>query len=128
MLFHRHESLEPIGHRRALDPQQLLGQIGDHLVCRLECRLVLAEEHRAIEPEVIVVAPIERIEILRPPLLEEFAVAGDGPAVPVAYILVVAAQHVDVGRHVHEVARIGNDGAQRIGGASARAADTATSP
>ncbi len=84
---------------------------------RLERRLELAEEHRAVELEVVVVAAVERVEVERPLALEELAVGRDRLLVPDDDVVVVAAEHVDVGRHVQQVAGIGHEVAQLVAGA-----------
>ena len=84
----------------------------DHLVRRLERRLELAEEHRAVELEVVVVAAVERVEVDRPLAREVLAVGDDRALVPVDDVAVVAAQHVDVRRHVQQVAGVGHEVAQ----------------
>ena len=114
MQLHRHEALEPVGHRRGFDAQQVLRQSRDHFVGGFEGRFKLAEEHRAIELEVKIVAAIERIEIVGAFACEIFAVGRDRAAVAVDDILVEAAKHVDMGRHVEEMARIGNEVAQGV--------------
>lgn len=68
-----------------------------------------AAEHRPVDDEVIVMAAVERIEILRPRALQVLGVGLDRPAVPFHHRGIVPAQHVDVGRHVLEVAGIGNE-------------------
>src|SRR5262245_54730587 len=62
----------------------------------IEGLLELAEEHRAIELEVKIVAAIERIEIVGAFAREVFAVGRNRLAVAVDNIFVEAAKHIDV--------------------------------
>ncbi len=57
------------------------GRVDDHLVGRLERRPELAEEHRSVDPEVEVVAAVERVEVERPLALEVLPVRLDRPLV-----------------------------------------------
>ena len=66
MQLHRHEAFEPVGHRRRFDRSSSSGKAFDHPVGRLDRDLVLAEEHRAVELEVVVVDAIEGVEVHRP--------------------------------------------------------------
>ena len=59
---HGHERLEVVGHRRLLDPQQLLGQRGLEVRGDVQRDLRPAEEHRSVDREVAVVRVVERIE------------------------------------------------------------------
>ena len=65
----------------------------------------------------IIVAAVEGIEIDGTFALQIFFVGDRGLAVAVDHFLVVAAENINVGRHVDEMARIGNEAAQRITGA-----------
>ena len=127
MQAHRHEPLQPVGlsrprcaaATRAGSPQ---------LVGRLQRRLELAEEHRAVDREVVVVAAVDGVEVVRAREREVAAVGARGGLVPDHHVAVVAAQHVDVGRHVHEVAGVGDE--RRAAGRppAAPAPGRATSP
>ena len=111
---HRHEPLGPVRHRRHLDAQELLAERRGHLVGRLERRLDLAEEHRAVDLEVVVVAAVERVEVERALALEVLAIGLDRPLVPRDDVAVAAAQHVDVRRHVLQVPGVGHEPAQLV--------------
>ena len=112
---HRHEALGPVRHRRHLDAQQLLAERRGHLVGRLERRLDLAQEERAVDLEVVVVAAVERVEVERALALQVLAIGLDGPLVPRDDVAVAAAQHVDVRRHVLQVPGVGHEPAQLVG-------------
>ena len=112
---HRHEALGPVRHRRYLDAQQLLAERRGHLAGRLERRLDLAQEERAVDLEVVVVTAVERVEVERALALQVLAIGLDGPLVPRDDVAVAAAQHVDVRRHVLEVPGVGHEPAQLVG-------------
>ena len=115
MRLGRNEGLEPVGHGRRLHAQQSLRQARNHLAGRRHRRLVLAEEHRTIGFEVIIVAAVEGIEVGRARMVHILAVGGDAGVVPIDHGLVVAAQHVDVSGHVLEMAAVGHQAAQPVG-------------
>ena len=112
---HGDERLEVVGHRRLLDPQQLLGQRGLEVGGDAQRDLRPAEEHRPVDREVAVVRVVERVEpdpaLARDVLLVDL----DRAQVRLERALVVAAQHVDVRRHVHQVAGVGDERAQLVG-------------
>ncbi len=64
----------------------------------------------------IVVLAVAGVEIHPPFAGKELLVRRAGPLVPEDRVLVGAALHVDMAGHVHEVARIRHQGAQRVGG------------
>ena len=109
-------ALEEIGHRRRGNAQHRLGHGLDQLVGGGDGRRVLAEEHRAISGEMVVVHPVAGVEVHRPGAVVELAVSDDRFLVPVHRVAVVAALDVDVGRHVHQVAHVGADLAQPVAG------------
>ena len=65
---------------------------------------LLAQEHRAVDLEVVVVRPVERVEVHRSLARQELLVGRDRVGVAGDDPPVVPAQHVDVGRHVPQVA------------------------
>ena len=81
MHLHGHIPFHPISHRRAFDPQELFGQGLQHFVGRLEGCLLLAQEHRSVKLEVIIVNAIGRVEVVGPGPLQELAVCDDGAMV-----------------------------------------------
>ena len=87
------------------------------LIGGFQGRSVLAEEHRRIEFEVVVVAAVEGVEIDRPFLFQVFAVGLDRPAVGDHGAAVIAAEHVDVRRHMAQVSGVRHQVAQDIAGA-----------
>ena len=64
----------------------------------------------------VVVAAVEGVEVEGAFALQELAVGHDRAAVSGDHVAVVAAEHVDVGGHVHEVAGVGDEVAQLVGG------------
>jgi hypothetical protein len=112
---HGDERLEVVGHRRLLDPQQLLGQRGLEVGGDAQRDLRPAEEHAPVDREVAVVRVIEGVEADPALTRDVLLVDLDRAQVPLERALVVAAQHVDVGRHVDEVAGVGDERAQLVG-------------
>ncbi len=109
-------ALEEIRHRRRGNAQEFLRHRLDQLVGGSNRRIVLAQEHRAVGREVIIVYTVARVEIHRPDVVVELTVGDDGLLVPQHRVTIVAALDVDVRRHVGEVAHIGADLAQPIAG------------
>ena len=109
-------ALEEIGHRRRGDAQRFLGHGLDQLVSGGDGGRVLAEEHGAVGGEVVIVHPVSRIEVHRPGAVVELTVRDDRLLVPVHRVAVVAALHVYVRGHVHQVAHIGGQLAQAVAG------------
>ena len=110
-----HERLQPVGHRRRLDREQLGRELRREFVGGLQRRRVLALEHRRVDDEVQVVRPVQRVEVQRtravdePPICLHRSVIGHDRAA------VVTAQHVDVAGHVLQVAGVGHQAAQQVG-------------
>ena len=80
--------------------------------CSAICRL--PAEHRGVDHEVQVVGAVERVEVQRPFAFDELAVCRHGAQIGFHRAAVVAAQHVDVGGHVLQMAGIGHQSAQQI--------------
>jgi hypothetical protein len=68
----------------------------------------------SMKSAVQVVVAIHRVDVERPLALEELAVGDDGPLVVDNDVSIVAAQHVDVRRHVHQMARVRHQVAQVV--------------
>ena len=118
MHLHRHEAFQPVRHRRALHPERRFGNGRQHARRRLHRGPVLAEEHRPVEHEVVVVRKRQRVPGSGGFIaFEELPIGSDGAPVPFHHRLVVPALDVDVGGHVPKVAPIGHELAQAIGGA-----------
>ena len=109
-------ALEEIGHGRRGDAQHFLGHGLDQFVGSGDGGRVLAEEHRAVGGEVVIVHPVARIEVHRSGAVVELAVRDDRLLIPVHRVAVVAALHVDVRGHVHQMAHIGGQLAQTVAG------------
>ena len=117
MHLHRHEPLQPVRHGRALHSEHGLRNGLHHAPGRFHRGPTVAEEHRPVEHEVIVVR--ERHGVPDPGVaaaFQQLPVGRDGADVPVDRRLVVPALDVDVGGHVPQVARVGDESAQAIGG------------
>ena len=109
-------ALEEIGHRRRGNAQHRLGHGLDQLVGGGDGGRVLAEEHRTVGGEMVIVHPVAGVEIHRPGAVVELAVRDDRLLVPVHRVAVVAALDVDVGGHVRQVAHVGAHLAQPVAG------------
>ena len=105
------ERLEPVRHRGRGHRQRLGSQLCGQLVGGLQSDAGLAAEHRRVDDEMQVVGSVERIEVQRALTFDEPAVGLDGGQVGGHRAVVVAAQHVDVGRHVLQVTGVGHESA-----------------
>ena len=113
--LHRHVSFQPVGHRRALHAEHRFGDGLQQALRRVHRGPVVAEEHRPVEHEVVVVGEGEREPGSGGLALEELPVGGDGAGVPLHRRVVVPALDVDVGGHVPQVAGVGHEVAQAVG-------------
>ena len=73
VLLHGDECLGRIGEGWGLDQEEVLGDVADQLLGRLHGHRVLAEEHGPVDQEVVVVVPVEGVDVLvalagQPPL------------------------------------------------------------
>ena len=66
MLFHRDIAFDEIRHGRRGHPEQIVRRGVDQLLRRLDGGGVLAQEHGAVDGEMIIVGPIGRVQIQRP--------------------------------------------------------------
>jgi hypothetical protein len=113
---HADEALEPVRHRWNLDAQELLGDRCDQRVGRLQRGPPAAGEHRAVDPEVVVMRAIQRVEVEPPGLLDVAIIGEDRSLVVIDHAPVVPQRNIDVRRHVHEMAGVGHQPAERVGG------------
>ena len=60
----------------------------------------LAQEHRAVDLEVIVVTAVDGVEVLRTRASQIFSVGDDCDIITGDDVLIMPAKHVDVGGHV----------------------------
>ena len=116
VLVDRHEALQPVGQRRVVGAEEPGRQGLHHLGGGLGGRAVLAQEHRPVRLEVVVVAAVQGVEVRRALVLQVPAVGDDRGVVAGHHVLVVAAQHVDVGGHVDQVPGVGDQVDQRVAG------------
>ncbi len=114
MLLHRDIALDEVGHRRRGNAQQLFRRGVDQFLRRHDRRRVLAHEHRAVDHEVMVVGAIERIDVHRPFARQILAVDGHRLLIIDDDVAIVAAQHIDMGRHMDQVAGLGHQLAQPV--------------
>ena len=94
----RHVTLEEVGEWAIAN--KLAGDGGMHRVDRFHCGAELAKEHCAVQLEMVIVGAIHRVEIHRAVVLPIQQVGVDASVVTSNHILVVAAQDIDMGRHV----------------------------
>jgi hypothetical protein len=113
---HRHESLEPVRHRRDLDPEQFFRDGRRELAGSLQGRLRLPGEHRTVDREVVIVRPVQGVEVHRAASRPELLVGRDRSPVGGHHPPVVAAQHVDVRGHVPQVAGVRYQVPQQVAG------------
>ena len=114
--LHRREPLQPVRHRRDLHPEQFLRNRRRELVRGLQGGPRVAQEHRAVELEVVVVRSVQGVEVHRARARTELLVGGDRGGVGGHHAPVVAAQHVEMGRHMPQMARIRHQVAQPLPG------------
>ena len=107
---------EEIRHRGRLDLQERIRGCFTQTTHRAQRRFHLPHEKSAVDHEVIIVLPVAGVDIEGTFALEINEVRFHGLFVPAHGAFVVAALHIDVGRHVHEVACIGHKRAQPIPG------------
>ena len=94
----------------------------NHFITRLTVRQLVGferaarvtEKHRAVEFEVIVVAAIERVEVDRSVARQRQSVSVDGCLIGRHDTLIMSAQHVDVGGHVLQMPRVGDEVPERV--------------
>jgi hypothetical protein len=65
---------------------------------------------------VVVVGAIQGVEVEPPDLFDVALVSDDGALVVLDHALIVTQQHVDVRRHVHQMARVGDQPTERVRG------------
>ena len=87
-------------------------------ICRRHGVAEPAEEHRGVDDEVQVMRAIERVEVERALALHESSICLHRSAIRDDGRLIISTQHVDVTRHVLQVAGIGDQSAQQVSGAN----------
>jgi hypothetical protein len=112
--LHRHEPFQPVRHQRHFDPEQFFRDGRGELVGGVQRGLRLPQEHRAVDLEVVVVRPVQRVEVHGTTQREELLVGRDRGGVRGHHPPVVAAQHVEMRRHVPQVARVRDQFAQPV--------------
>ena len=112
---HGEEALQPVGHGRALHAQQLLRDGRFELRGRLQCRSGLAQEHRTVDLEVVVVRAVQRVEVHRAGPPQVLLIGPDRVAVARHDPPVVPAQHIEMRGHVVQVARVRDQPSQPVG-------------
>ena len=117
VLLHRQIAFEEIRHRRRLNPQHGFRNRRDQFLGRRDRRRVLAEEHRAIDREMEIVDDIDQVDAGIVGVGEKLAVGLQRLLIIDQHVAVMPAQHVEMRRHVDEVAGIRHDVAQPVAGA-----------
>src|SRR5690606_3590467 len=113
-------ALQPVRHRRALHLQQLLGDRRLQPGGGVQGGAGESGEHRAVDREVDVVGPVEGVEVHGARAGQVLLVRGGGEDVVRHDAPVVAAQHLEVGRHVEQVPGVGYGAAQPVGDGEGR--------
>ncbi len=111
---HGEEGLQPVGHGRARHTQQLFRDGRLQLGRGPEGDLALAEEHGAVDLEVVVVRAVQGVEVHRPGPGVELLVGRDRRGVVGDHSPVVAAEHLQVRGHVQEVPGVRHQAAQPV--------------
>ena len=109
-------AFEVIRHGWTFHAQHLLRSGLSHPLHSTHGRLELAQKHRAIDHEMVIVLAIAGIDVERAPLLIELEVGLDRRLIPVHHVLVMPTQNIYVRWHVDQVPGIGHQPAQRIAG------------
>ena len=92
MLLHADKGFEPVSH----GSQCLVWQSGTQFICRFQRDGGLAKEHGSVDLEMVIVATVNRIEILRSGVFKIFAVGNDCPMIARHDVFIVAAKHVNM--------------------------------
>ena len=116
MSLHGDVALQEIGHGRAFQLQQFHWNLTDHLLGCGDGRLVLAEEHRTVYGEMVIVDAVGGIEVHPPLPFGNLQVGRDPLLVPVQCVAVLAALDVDMCRHMDQVSGIRHQFAQPVAG------------
>ncbi|CRK33063.1 hypothetical protein BN1708_006007, partial [Verticillium longisporum] len=113
------KGLEAVGHGRRGDAQQGRGQGSLEAAAGVEGEGRLAGEEGGVDEKVVVVAAVEGVKVEGPGVGEVALVGGSGARVGLGSGSVGARQDVEVRGHVEEVAGVGDEGAQVVGGREA---------
>lgn len=113
------KGLEAVGHGRRGDAQQGRGQGGLEAAAGVEGEGRLGGEEGGVDEKVVVVAAVEGVEVEGSGVGEVALVGGGGARVGLGGGSISARQDVEVGGHVEEVAGVGDEGAQVVGGREA---------
>ncbi|CRK04361.1 hypothetical protein BN1723_008873 [Verticillium longisporum] len=113
------KGLEAVGHGRRGDAQQGRGQGGLEAAAGVEGEGRLGGEEGGVDEKVVVVAAVEGVKVEGPGVGEVALVGGSGARVGLGSGSVGARQDVEVRGHVEEVAGVGDEGAQVVGGREA---------
>ena len=68
----------------------------------------MAQKHRAVDHEMVIVLAVASVNVKRTPLLVELEVGLNRRLIPVHHVLVMPAQNIYVRRHVDQVSCIGH--------------------
>ena len=111
-----------------LDAQHLLGQQVAHLVRGGDGIVVAPEEHGCVHHQMQVVAARHRVVGEWAGIGEKHVVGAHRLVAHEPRLLVVAAQHINVARHMVQVARVRRQGRQRVGRGASQSPDCLPSP
>ena len=114
MRLHCHEAFEVVRHWGRFDAQHVFGCCFAQARQGRAGRFQLSQKQRAIEHEVVVVLSVAGVDVERPFAVVIFPVGVHRFLVPENDVVVVAAEHVDVRGHMHEMACVRDKGAQDV--------------
>ena len=101
-------AFEVIRHRWTFHAQHLFRSSLGHPLHSTHSRLELAQKHRAVDHEMVIVLAVASINVKRTPLLVELEVGLNRRLIPVHHVLVMPAQNIYVCRHVDQMPCIGH--------------------
>ena len=107
-------AFEVIRHGWTFYAQHLLRSGFGHPLHSTHGWLELAQKHRAVNHEMVIVLAVAGIDVERTPLLIELKVSLDRRLIPVHHVLVMPAQNIYVCWHVDQMPGIWHQSAQRI--------------
>ena len=97
-------------------PQQFFRSRIDQFLRCVHCGRILAQKHRAVDCEVMIMGAVHRIDIQCTLPLQILAVCRDRLLIVDDDISVVPAEHIDMRRHVNQVTGVGHQFAQPVTG------------
>ena len=103
MLLHRDIALNEISHGRGRDAQQVFRRCVDQFLGGSERWGELAKEHGTIHGEMQIMRAVHRINVKRTFTCQELPVRDYAALIIDQYIVIIAAEDIDMGRHIHQM-------------------------